>query len=707
LKQPVVLRVFKGQKLESVRQFEHSQIVIGRNSDVQLELQDEGVALLHAMIEERDGDYYLSDLGSSNGTFKSGNRILEDRLTSGDEITIGPFRLQFFIGVPKPVAPPKVSQVGPEVTAVTQHSTVNFTMPEPPPVDDDDLAMEDTSPKMIPPVVPASTPPEQKKKEEEKKAFVPPAKPSAPPNIPQARKFAGAIAVLGKKKKDRKTFAPPTPYKDLKEIIKPHKGSVVEVLVSWNNRILSSNHFSRQGSVFISSSADADVVVPIISSASKYELLKIAGGCTVCLTQEMTGEVVRDGETLSFSELARQNKMRNAGSHFEMDLRQGEMVRVGLQGDLISIYIRYVAETPKPLVAPLLDMTSSEVTGVILALAVSAILGLYMNIYSPSPLLEDEAKIEEPIRKAIVTFNPPTPKEEPKTEPEPEKTPKKIVEVKEVEKKTQAAPVKAAKAESKAIENKPNPGKAAEVKPKPNSQNKPKIPTSAVAQGAAVKTGSKEGANMKSEKPDPNKMGLLATFGKGGVQKDLSKAYSGSGELAGMADAATGAAGSSENRAGDNLGGKLKDTGAGGKGTATYGIAGVGTQGRGTGTTGYGTGGLGQKGSVQINVTGQEGEFGGGMDKEAIRRVIREHIREIRSCYEKELQRSPDLYGKIVLEWDIEEEGRVSRVVTKSNALGNDNVANCIMSRLKMWKFPDPPKDQVGRVIFPFVFSSQ
>ena len=73
----------------------------------------------------------------------------------------------------------------------------------------------------------------------------------------------------------------------------------------------------------------------------------------------------------------------------------------------------------------------------------------------------------------------------------------------------------------------------------------------------------------------------------------------------------------------------------GGKGTATYGIAGVGTQGRGTGTTGYGTGGLGQKGSVQINVTGQEGEFGGGMDKEAIRRVIREHLREIREWLDK------------------------------------------------------------------------
>lgn len=707
MKQPVVLRIYKGDKLETVRQFEHSQIVIGRNADVQLQLEDEGVALLHAMIEDRDGDYYISDLGSSNGTFKGGQRLLEDRLSSGDELAIGPYRIQFFIGVPKPAAPPKIGAAATAV--VTPPASVSFTMPEPPELDEADL--EITQP-------PHLAKKEKEEKKEKKAGFVPPAPP--PPAakkedkgaaaagamaavIPPAKKVHGARAV-GHKKKEKKTFAPPNPYKDLKEVIKPHKGSVVEVLVAWNNKILSSNHFSQKGSVFLSSAPDADVIVPIISSKSKYELLKIGSVCTVCLTPEMSGEVVRDGETLTFSELARQNKMRNAGSHFEMDLRQGEMVRVGLQNDLVSIYIRYVADTPKPLVAPLLDMTSSEVTGVILAMAVSAILGLYTTIYQPSPLLEDEAKIEEPIRKAIVRFSPPPPKEEapPKVVEEPKE--KKVVEVKE---KKPEQSQKAQQAQSKAFENKPDPGKAAEVRPKPNSQNKPKTMTSAVPQGAAVKTGNKEGANMKSEKPDPNKMGLLATFGKGGVQKDLSKAYSGSGELAGMADAATGAAGSSENRAGDNLGGKLKDTGAGGKGTATYGIAGVGTQGRGTGTTGYGTGGLGQKGSVQINVGGQDADFAGGMDKEAIRRVIREHIREIRNCYEKELQRSPDLYGKIVLEWDIEEEGRVSRTAVKSNALGNDSVANCIASRLKTWKFPDPPKDQVGRVSFPFVFSSQ
>ncbi|MGE0528850.1 MAG: AgmX/PglI C-terminal domain-containing protein, partial [Bdellovibrionales bacterium] len=393
-----------------------------------------------------------------------------------------------------------------------------------------------------------------------------------------------------------------------------------------------------------------------------------------------------------FSELTRQNRIRNAGTHFELELRQGEMIRVGLQGDLISIYIRFTSETPKPLMAPLLDMTSSETTGVILALAVAAILGLYMNIYTPTPLLEDEAMREEPIRKAMVKFN--IPKKITEVVDKPQE--KKVVEVKDMQQRTTPTP---------SVEKKGDPGRAGEVAPKPPS-NKPKTLTS-IKQGGSVKTANKEGSQMKAQKPDPTKVGLLSAFGGGGLRKQLDRASSGAGELAGMADAATGTAGFNEDRAGDDLGSKLKDTGAGGKGTSTVGIAGVGTKGRGTGGTGYGTGGIGQKGSVQINIGGQEADFAGGMDKEAIRRVIREHIREIRSCYERQLQRNQDLYGKLVLEWDIEEHGRVSRCVVKSNALGDNDVAQCIVNRLKTWKFPDPPKDQIGRVVYPFVFSSQ
>ncbi len=695
MKQPVVLKIFRVDKLEAVRQFEQSQIVIGRNSDVQLELQHDDVALLHAMVEDRGDEYYLSDLGSQSGTFLNGNRVLEEKLTSGDQLQIGPFRIQFFVGVPKPAAPPKMVSTPAAPTEAPHAVTFSPTVTEAPTAE---------APPAVIPVAPAkyaeadkATPvsdrpaPAVEKKPEVKRDVVLPTE-SKPAHIPLAKKVKASYVAGGKGSK--KTFAQPSSVKDLKDIIKPHKGSVVEVLVAWQDRILSSNHFSAKGSVFISSAADADVVVPILSSTSKYELLKIGTQVTICLTQEMSGELIAEGETIAFTELNRTNKLRNVGTHFELDLRQGEMVRIGLHDNLISLYVRYVAETPKPLVAPILDMTSSEVTGVILALAISSILALYMNIYTPSPLLPDEAKIEEPLRKAIVTFNPPKKRViEEKVLPVPEK---KIVEIKE---KPRATP-------TPSLEKKGDPGKAGEVAPKPDSTNKEKKITSA-RPGGAIKTSPKEGASAKSEKPDPSKVGLLGVFSSKGTQSKLDKAYSGSGELQGMADAATGYAGNAENRAGDNLGTKLKDTGAGGKGSATVGIAGIGTQGRGTGTTGYGSGGIGQKGTAQINVGGQEGEFTGGMDREAIRRVIRDHIREIRNCYERELQRSPDLYGKLVLEWDIEEGGRVTRCVVKSNALGNDAVANCIASRLKQWKFPDPPRGVIGRVSYPFVFSSQ
>lgn len=695
MKQPIVLRVYKGDKLEAVRQFETSQIVIGRNSDAQLELQDEGVALLHAMIENRNGDYYISDLGSPTGTFKNGQRTLEDKIASGDTVNVGPFRIQFFVGVPKPAAPPKAGAGAAEVKAPAAGSYA-MAVPQPPKDFDDDK----TSPG-APGFVDDRTDPAygSMKKPEVKKPGAAPAfggggtKPAPAAGAATSGKKMPA-PVSSKHKKRGGTFAPGNPYKDLKEIIKPHKGSVVEVIVAWKDRILSSHHFSQHGSVFMSADPEADVVVPIISSKSRFELLKVGANVAVCLTQEMSGELVRDGETVTLNELSRQNKIRDAGSHFEYDLRQGEMIRIGLQGDMISIYVRFVAETPKPLVAPLLDMTSSEVTGVILAMAISAILGLYMNIYTPSPLLEDEAKIDEPIRKAVVTFQKRVIVEV-KDEPPKEKPPEPV---KEKPQQVRTSP-------KAAVETKGDPGQAGEVKPSP-AKPKPNKVVSAVPQGKAIKTSPKEGANMKAQKPDPNKMGLLSVFGTKGAQKEINKAYAGSGELVGAADSATGYAGNADNRDGDNFGSRLKDTGSG-KGSNTIGIAGVGTKGRGTGGTGYGTGGIGTKGSVQINVGGQEADFTGSMDREAIRRVIREHLREIRNCYERELQRTPDLYGKVVITWDIVEGGRVSQAGVSRNEIGSAAVGECIAARLKTWKFPDPPKDQVGRVSYPFVFSSQ
>jgi hypothetical protein len=709
LKQPVVLRVFRNGKLEGVRQFTADQIVIGQGGEVQLALNGTKVSPLHTMIEDRGGVYYVSDLGSIVGTQRNGRPVLEDKLQNGDEIQIGEFTIQFFVGVPKPAGlPVPPGEENTETDISFKPMTPIMTSPvsgtrgpqkaPPPPTKNNPPAGEDKTSVRAPTFKPL--PPKTKEEVKAAPAFV-----SAPKSSISVKPSRYA-----KPKKDAQTFAPVGNFKDARDIIKPGKGSVVEILVLWKERVLSTHHFFNKGEVFIGGGSDSDIIVPTLSSRSRYQLLKVQGAITVMLSPEMTGELIRENESVSLAELTRQNKIRTTGQGGELDLRQGEMLKIHLAQETVSLMIRYKAETPKPLVAPLFDFTSSELTGVILAGVISAIFALYMSLYAPSSLNDDEARIEEPIRKAVVTFNPPKVIEEVKEEPKPE--PKKVVEVKDkaasiksdTKSTTSSTAVKPTPA-AKPNPAKPDPGKAAEVAPK-KTQDKQKKLTSAKS-GASIKTGAHEGANMKSEKPDPSKVGLLGVFGSKGTQKQLDTTYSGSGELQGMAQQANGNSGSNEDRAGDSMGSKLKDTGAGGKGTSTIGIAGVGTNGRGTGNTGFGTGGLGQKGSVKVDVGGQEASFSGSIDRDAIRRVIQAHKAEIRFCYDRELQKSPGLAGKISIGWNITETGAAIKAGVESNDMGNAAVASCIVNKLKTWGFPPAPPDVEAHVIYPFVFTAQ
>ena len=64
--------------------------LIGRGLDAEVRLDDEGVSRPHAkVITVRNGDPTLKDLGSSNGTYVSGNRIQTHTLKDGDKIQVG------------------------------------------------------------------------------------------------------------------------------------------------------------------------------------------------------------------------------------------------------------------------------------------------------------------------------------------------------------------------------------------------------------------------------------------------------------------------------------------------------------------------------------------------------------------------------------------------------------------------------------------
>ncbi len=72
------------------------RVLIGRAEESDVFLPDSMLSRRHAEVERRDDGCYLIDLGSTNGTFLNGERVVgERRLRNGDLIALGESRLLF------------------------------------------------------------------------------------------------------------------------------------------------------------------------------------------------------------------------------------------------------------------------------------------------------------------------------------------------------------------------------------------------------------------------------------------------------------------------------------------------------------------------------------------------------------------------------------------------------------------------------------
>jgi len=92
---------------------------LGRSSGCDVTLQDSKVSRKHAVINRQAGDeYWLSDLGSANGTYINQLRVNQPmRLRAGDEIRLGPFQLKF-------VCPADENAVSGAPTQMTTQQTI-------------------------------------------------------------------------------------------------------------------------------------------------------------------------------------------------------------------------------------------------------------------------------------------------------------------------------------------------------------------------------------------------------------------------------------------------------------------------------------------------------------------------------------------------------------------------------------------------------
>ena len=151
--------------------------------------------------------------------------------------------------------------------------------------------------------------------------------------------------------------------------------------------------------------------------------------------------------------------------------------------------------------------------------------------------------------------------------------------------------------------------------------------------------------------------------------------------------------------------------GGGGDGKGTLGVGSLDTIGLGRGRTrgsGYGRPGLalGERSAKKIRLRPGTATVKGTLPKAVIRRVIRRHTNEIRFCYERGLQKRPDLFGRVLVRFLIFGDGVVKSVAVKESTVADSEVAGCIARTIRRMTFPTPEDGGLVIVTYPFILTS-
>lgn len=94
-------------------------------------------------------------------------------------------------------------------------------------------------------------------------------------------------------------------------------------------------------------------------------------------------------------------------------------------------------------------------------------------------------------------------------------------------------------------------------------------------------------------------------------------------------------------------------------------------------------------------------EVAGATDKGMVRRVVRAHINEVRSCYNAGLAHNPGLEGRVTVQFSIVSGGKVATAIIAENTTQDTKLGACIAQAVKRWRFPIPPGGGTTVVSYP------
>jgi len=700
-------------------EFVKDKIVLGRILSADLRIDDARVSRIHALIEIRGENILLTDLSSTHGTFVNGEKIVESKIKIGDVIRVGFVEIRVEKGSGKATLTPPS-----EGKAVSQGEETL--------VDIDRSLLEKMDRREKVDRRKKDVFPEERRLDERRKGDrrveqregERRGEPSAlPPQIPEERRAGvdrrqpmGFERRVGERRKGerrvfditslerrieerraRKSDDDILPEELEKAFEAPEHARELEVTILWGDHILDVSNYFDPVVLTIGESPRNDYIIPSVGIPDEFPLISIEedGTAYLAFTEQMTGTVRARDKIYSIQELKDEKFIRKFADYFVVPLKQDDFAKLSI--GTVNFFILYVRPAPRIKPPPFFERDVLLIRTMIGSILLLALFFIGVT-FIPKPKPVTIEMIPERFAKIVIKKRP--------------AIPKMGIVAKDMESKEggskmgEGGPPKGPEGEV----GKPELPRKAEKPQAVHPKSKPKEAAAPAARPAAPARSRKvvDAERAKS-------VGIMKAFQQSGIQKEMKSLLEagegpeGAGGFDEFGKAVAGLRGKSIEEVGGAGGKGLKGVESGGGGK-TVGIDGPSTKGLGRGYYGdgigegiSGPGRFGMKGEHAISIISENVQVLSGLPKDVINAVVQRHRAEIRACYDASLQRNPGLRGKIVIAFNIQPNGIVSYAGVKESTVGDKNLDNCIISRVKTWIFPKPEAPVVTEVTaYPF-----
>jgi len=112
---PIGLTILRPEAAPEVRHFSTPELTIGRDPACECPVEDDSVSARHARLHHHHGQWWLEDLGSTNGVLLNQQKlVMPTVLMNGDEFSCGETRFTISLLTPLPASPTRKLPERPE-----------------------------------------------------------------------------------------------------------------------------------------------------------------------------------------------------------------------------------------------------------------------------------------------------------------------------------------------------------------------------------------------------------------------------------------------------------------------------------------------------------------------------------------------------------------------------------------------------------------